>query len=711
MSTFMSAPLMSQLFTMVVYCCSCALAFIPTNVSEWIFMFIPQFAYSKALTVYMSNELTKWEGTYDEDSYTLIGTLGWLLLDAILWLLLWLYLDQVIPHGGGTTQKPWFPCDKGYWKGEDGVVRQDPGATEMVATSSFQQARDPWLLNGQEATEAAEPPEVATEAPPHWQPPSGRRSVDEALSIQGRNSLIEPVDRGMVAQILAKNCVKVDDLCVYFKGIYNEEIKAVDGVNFVMFPGEIFALLGHNGAGKSTTMSAMVGLTAPTKGVISAFGRKVPEDLVEVRKSMGFCPQHDVLFPALTVVQHIELFSALAGRQKSDEAEVFKLVSDIGLHSRAHYQVTQLSGGMKRKLSVGLAFSGEPNLVILDEPTSGMDPFSRRGLWDFLKLRRQGRAMLLTTHFMDEAGVLGDRVAIMRAGTVQACGTADFLKRRFGCGYVLTIVMEERSSSHEPVRQLLGSILGHTLEISGVGKEILANIPMECESQLSSCLAALSEKKVELSLATFGVSVSNLEEVFLKVASGDHASKQDQKEAETSFQAAMEEVEAQAPQGPCFVMPNPGGTVMQQMRGLLERRGSTAIRDMKTFNMGCLAPVLMLVFATWIGAKIVRDNKPLGAPGAPVPIELSNLKATFASTEGGMDGVDLIKESTKTNYKCFTGDYSGWTPQTCDVDSEADRLTNIPYGYLEQCKSKYKYLELDCKKRWLRHLLAFDELL
>eukprot|EP00913_Durusdinium_trenchii_P031129 g29149.t1 len=609
MSTFMSAPLMSQLFTMVVYCCSCALAFIPTNVSEWIFMFIPQFAYSKAgpgrtpentdgpkrqaLTVYMSNELTKWEGTYDEDSYTLIGTLGWLLLDAILWLLLWLYLDQVIPHGGGTTQKPWFPCDKGYWKGEDGVVRQDPGATEMVATSSFQQARDPWLLNGQEATEAAEPPEVATEAPPHWQPPSGRRSVDEALSIQGRNSLIEPVDRGMVAQILAKNCVK--DLCVYFKGIYNEEIKAVDGVNFVMFPGEIFALLGHNGAGKSTTMSAMVGLTAPTKGVISAFGRKVPEDLVEVRKSMGFCPQHDVLFPALTVVQHIELFSALAGRQKSDEAEVFKLVSDIGLHSR------------------------EPNLVILDEPTSGMDPLSRRGLWDFLKLRRQGRAMLLTTHFMDEAGVLGDRVAIMRAGTVQACGTADFLKRRFGCGYVLTIVMEERSSSHEPVRQLLGSILGHTLEISGVGKEILANIPMECESQLSSCLAALSEKKVELSLATFGVSVSNLEEVFLKVAS------------------AMEEVEAQAPQGPCFVMPNPGGTVMQQMRGLLERRGSTAIRDMKTFNMGCLAPVLMLVFATWIGAKIVRDNKPLGAPGAPVPIELSNLKATFASTEGGME--------------------------------------------------------------------------
>ncbi|CAK9111349.1 Phospholipid-transporting ATPase ABCA3 (ABC-C transporter) (ATP-binding cassette sub-family A member 3) (ATP-binding cassette transporter 3) (ATP-binding cassette 3) (Xenobiotic-transporting ATPase ABCA3) [Cleaved into: 150 Kda mature form], partial [Durusdinium trenchii] len=295
------------------------------------------------------------------------------------------------------------------------------------------------------------------------------------------------VDRGMVAQILAKNCVKVDEA----------------------WPSE----------GKSTTMSAMVGLTAPTKGVISAFGRKVPEDLVEVRKSMGFCPQHDVLFPAalaedrssrdaLTVVQHIELFSALAGRQKSDEAEVFKLVSDIGLHSRAHYQVTQLSGGMKRKLSVGLAFSGEPNLVILDEPTSGMDPLSRRGLWDFLKLRRQGRAMLLTTHFMDEAGVLGDRVAIMRAGTVQACGTADFLKRRFGCGYVLTIVMEERSSSHEPVRQLLGSILGHTLEISGVGKEILANIPMECESQLSSCLAALSEKKAEsMCIGRGGVSI------------------------------------------------------------------------------------------------------------------------------------------------------------------------------------------------------------
>ncbi|CAE7212724.1 Abca17 [Symbiodinium microadriaticum] len=378
-------------------------------------------------------------------------------------------------------------------------------------------------------------------------------------------------------------------------------------------------------------MSALCGLIPPTSGKISAFGLDVPKDMVEVRKSMGFCPQHDVLFPELSVVQHITLFTTLAGRSLSSEASVFQLVADVGLGSRANYLITSLSGGMKRKLSVGLAFAGDPNLVVLDEPTSGMDPFSRRALWDFLKLRRQGRVMLLTTHFMDEAGVLGDRVAIMRAGAVQASGTQNFLKRRFGCGYVLTIVMRERGDSHEPVKQLLTSILGD-VDTSGVGKEILANVPMEKEEPLSSCLAALSEKKAELSVATFGVSVSNLEEVFLKVASGDHGSDDAKKETENSFQAAMEE-QPQVSHGPAFVMPNPGGTIPQQIRALLERRAATALRDRKMFLLACLLPVVGVFFATSFGALLVSLGSPPQGPGVPIKMELANMKVTVATTE------------------------------------------------------------------------------
>ncbi|CAE7353963.1 Abca17 [Symbiodinium natans] len=240
--------------------------------------------------------------------------------------------------------------------------------------------------------------------------------------------------------------------------------------------------------------------------------------------------------------------------------------------------------------------------------------------------------MLLTTHFMDEAGVLGDRVAIMRAGVVQACGTPNFLKRRFGCGYVLTVVMRERGDSHEPVKQLISSLLQGGVEVSGVGKEILANVPMEKETELSACLAALSEKKAELSVATFGVSVSNLEEVFLKVASGDHGSKDAQKETESSFQAAVQE-QPEVSHGPAFVMPNPGGTVMQQIRALIERRAATALRDRKMFFLGCLLPVVGVFLATSLGALLVSLGSAPPGPGVPVPIELANLKATVATTQ------------------------------------------------------------------------------
>ena len=711
MSTFLSTAITSQLLTMVVYISICVLSFAPSSPKDWLFMFFPQFAFGKALSVFVTSQFDKWQGEYDIDSYTLSGTFVWLLMDCVLWFLLWLYLDQVIPHQG-VAKKPWFLCTASYWQGDDGVIKIDgPNVGTELTTRS--EARE-LLQDGPSENLSGQ-----AAIPAHWEGAAGtagggggRRSVDETLSIQGRNSLIEPVDRGMMAQILSKTCVKVDELCVYFRGVYSEEIRAVDGVNLVMFPGEIFALLGHNGAGKSTTMSAICGLTAPTKGDISVFGLNVPNDLVEVRKSMGFCPQHDVLFPAMTVIQHVELFSSLAGRSRSEEADVFKLIADIGLYSRANYQVTQLSGGMKRKLSVGLAFSGEPKLVILDEPTSGMDPFSRRTLWDFLKLRRQGRVMLLTTHFMDEAGVLGDRVAIMRAGAVQACGTGDFLKRKFGCGYVLTIVMKERDDSHEPVKELLHSILGQQPEISGVGKEILVNVPMELEPQLSTTLAALAEKKAALHVATFGVSVSNLEEVFLKVASGDHGSKKEQDETEASFQVAMSEVEVSS--GPTFVMPNAGWSIGQQIIALWQRRASTAIRDKKTFLVGCLTPVAILFFGVTLAASIVASTVPPGGAGMDIPIQLNDMKGTFATTEPGTETGDvvLLKEPTEREFKCG----SLYSPKDCTTYTQAMRYTNFPDGYIDQCMQKQQaagktFTTLECKERWVSYLLAFDNLL
>jgi len=701
-SCFLGNAFMGQLMTLVIYTFTCSVSIIPHMPGGDLLMLVPQYAFGKALGAYLHHERTRWSPDAGLEGVDIYGALGWLILDAILWTLLWLYLDQVISHNGGNALRPWFPCDPSYWKGDGGVAVRE-GSTEMRS-----------LGLGTSHTEA-----LIEETPNLEEPPNlgARGSIDETMSQIGRRSLIEPADRGMMAQILSKSCVKVDDLCVYFKGIYSEEIRAVDGVSLVMFPGEIFALLGHNGAGKSTTMSALCGLIPPTSGKISAFGLEVPKDMVEVRKRMGFCPQHDVLFPELSVVQHISLFTTLAGRSLSSEASVFQLVADVGLGSRANYLITSLSGGMKRKLSVGLAFAGDPNLVVLDEPTSGMDPFSRRALWDFLKLRRQGRVMLLTTHFMDEAGMLGDRVAIMRAGAVQASGTQNFLKRRFGCGYVLTIVMRERGDNHEPVKQLLTSILGD-VDISGVGKEILANVPMEKEEPLSSCLAALSEKKAELSVATFGVSVSNLEEVFLKVASGDHGSDEAKKETENSFQAAVEE-KPQVSHGPAFVMPNPGGTIPQQIRALIERRAATALRDRKMFLLGCLLPVVGVFFATSFGALLVSLGSPPQGPGIPIKMELANMKVTVATTESdtATDRVELLPDPAgnertvslqKQSTKCSSSYIEN--PSSCTVSELTSMYSGVPQEYIAACTATGKDADA-CKTRWVQYLMQFDDLL
>jgi ATP-binding cassette subfamily A (ABC1) protein 3 len=203
--------------------------------------------------------------------------------------------------------------------------------------------------------------------------------------------------------------------------------------------------LGHNGAGKTTTISMLTGLIEANAGCAEVFGLDIFNNMDEMRRMLGVCPQHDVLFEFLTAEDHLRLFASFKGcPSELIEEQVEKMLKEIDLYDERHQLSKTLSGGQKRKLSVAIAMIGNSKIVLLDEPTSGMDTSARRRLWEMLKKNKAGRIVILTTHYMDEADILGDRIAIMAEGDVQCTGSSLFLKNRYGVGYNLVIAKKTR---------------------------------------------------------------------------------------------------------------------------------------------------------------------------------------------------------------------------------------------------------------------------
>uniref|UniRef100_A0A7S1CQA7 ABC transporter domain-containing protein n=1 Tax=Bicosoecida sp. CB-2014 TaxID=1486930 RepID=A0A7S1CQA7_9STRA len=238
----------------------------------------------------------------------------------------------------------------------------------------------------------------------------------------------------------------------------------------------------------------------------------------EIRHSMGVCPQHDVLWDDLTVREHLVYFAGLKGvaQDKVDE-QVRAKIEEVGLVEKEFVQAGELSGGQRRKLSVAIALIGDSKVVFLDEPTSGMDPYSRRSTWNILQNNREGRIMILTTHFMEEADLLGDRIAIMADGGIRCLGSSHFLKSLYGVGYHLTCVKKEGCDS-EGVADCVRSHVREAKVLSDVGAELAFQLPFTASRMFPRLFSDLDVRMSELALETYGVGVTTLEEVFLKVA-------------------------------------------------------------------------------------------------------------------------------------------------------------------------------------------------
>ncbi len=218
-------------------------------------------------------------------------------------------------------------------------------------------------------------------------------------------------------------------------------VEAVKGVSFAVRAGEVFGLLGPNGAGKTTTISVLSTLLQPSAGDAFVFGHSIRGDIDRVRQTIGLVPQEIAIYPTLSAAENVRFFGRMYGvRPPTVDQRVSELLELVGLQARRDDRAETFSGGMKRRLNLAVSLVHQPKVLLLDEPTVGVDPHSRERIFDIVRdLKSQGTAILYTTHYMEEAEILCDRLGVMDEGRIAAMGTLAELLQTLGCNETITI--------------------------------------------------------------------------------------------------------------------------------------------------------------------------------------------------------------------------------------------------------------------------------
>lgn len=259
--------------------------------------------------------------------------------------------------------------------------------------------------------------------------------------------------------------VRTQNLRKSFRRADGSTLEAVKGVDLEIHPGEIFSLLGPNGAGKTTTISMISGLIEPTAGDAWIDGHSITKDPLAAKTLMGFVPQEIALYPQLSARQNLAFFGKMYGMGGKDlKHRIDEVLTFLELSDRQHDRIDTFSGGMKRRVNIGVGLLHRPRLVYMDEPTVGIDPQSRRRILDMVKQLRdeQGITILYTTHLMEEAQELSDRVGIIDHGEIIALGTQDELTRHVGEEDRLEFSVGSQHVAPELIQEIPARISGVT---------------------------------------------------------------------------------------------------------------------------------------------------------------------------------------------------------------------------------------------------------
>ncbi|MFZ2852919.1 MAG: ABC transporter ATP-binding protein [Rhodocyclaceae bacterium] len=286
-------------------------------------------------------------------------------------------------------------------------------------------------------------------------------------------------------------------------------LQALDGVSLQIDEGEFFGLLGPNGAGKTTLISCLAGLVRPDAGRLSVLGRDVVADYRAARRLLGVVPQELVFDPFFSVRETLQIQSGYFGIRNNDDW-IDEILHHLDLTSKADTNMRRLSGGMKRRVLVAQALVHKPPVIVLDEPTAGVDVELRQGLWQFVqRLNREGQTVILTTHYLDEAEALCGRIAMLKQGRVVALDTTSNLLANFS-GHALKVSLSAASTLPESLRARATPDAGHWLfRLAGF-------------EEIEPLLRALRE--ADCVIEDLRLSQTDLEDVFMGVMQGDLAS-------------------------------------------------------------------------------------------------------------------------------------------------------------------------------------------
>ncbi|XP_054702532.1 ATP-binding cassette sub-family A member 10-like isoform X1 [Grus americana] len=399
-----------------------------------------------------------------EESYFLFSTYIMLVFDSVLYMLLAMYFDKVLPGKYGIPDPPFFCLKPSYW------VRSRRGSTREM--------------------------------------PRAVPSPEELF-----NDDIEPVP----PEFMGKEAIRLNNVKKAYKK-KDKKTEALRGLSLNIYEGQITALLGHSGAGKTTLLNVLSGLTLPSEGSASIYNYKLSEigDREEIREMIGICPQFNLQFEVLTVKENLKTFAEIKGiKSKEVEQEVQNILELLDISNVQDTQAEKLSGGQKRKLSIGIAMLGNPQVLFLDEPTAGLDPVSRHQVWSLLKEHRAGRVILFSTQFMDEADILADRKAFISHGRLKCVGSSLFLKKKWGIGYHLRIHVSE-SCDLENITRLVKRYIPNVIFSGHSQYELRYKLPLENVNKFPDLFSGLDSCSNQ-GIINYGVSMTTLEDVFLRL--------------------------------------------------------------------------------------------------------------------------------------------------------------------------------------------------
>ncbi|XP_052050613.1 ABC-type organic anion transporter ABCA8B isoform X2 [Apodemus sylvaticus] len=433
---------------------------------EWTLSLFSPFAFTLGMTQLLHVDYDLYSNTPpdpDSGSNLIIATNFMLAFDVFLYLALMMYFEKVLPNEYGHHHSPLFFLKSSFW-----LRPQKPAHV---------------ILEG---------------------------GLDSVPSSDGSFEPVSPEFHG-------KESIRIRNISKEYKGKPNK-IEALKDLTLDIYEGQITAVLGHSGAGKSTLLNILSGLSVPTKGSITIYNNRLSEmaELENVFKIAGVCPQSNVQFDFLTVRENLRIFAKIRGIPPQDvEKEVKRILLELEMKNIQDILAQNLSGGQKRKLTFGIAILGDPQIFLLDEPTAGLDPFSRHRVWNLLKERKADRVVLFSTQFMDEADILADRKVFLSKGKLKCVGSSLFLKKKWGVGYHLSLQLKEVCVPENITSLVKQHIPEAKLLAEGEGK-LLYTLPLDTTYRFPELCQSL-DSCPGLGIENYGVSMTTLNEVFLKL--------------------------------------------------------------------------------------------------------------------------------------------------------------------------------------------------